>query len=135
MKVPRYWREADRRYRLEGVKCKECEEKFIGTREVCPNCHSRELDKIQLKKKGKIHSYTVIRSAPEGYEDLTPYIIAIIELKDGLRIMGQITDSKPDEVNIDDEVEFVFRKVKEESSAGLINYGYKFRPVKKPNLD
>lgn len=44
--------------------------------------------------------------------------------------MGQITDAEPDEVEINDEIEFVFRKVKEESKAGIINYGYKFRPKK-----
>lgn len=130
MKVPRYWREADRRYRLEGVECEECGQKFIGPREVCPNCHSREFKEIKLNRVGKIISYTVIRSAPERYEDLTPYVVGIIELEDDLRIMGQITDAEPDEVEINDEIEFVFRKVKEESKAGIINYGYKFRPKK-----
>lgn len=71
-------------------------------------------------------SYTEIRVPPEGFEDETPYILAIIELEEGPRITAQITDVSSDEVKIGEKVEATFRHVGEEGKEGIIYYGYKF---------
>ncbi len=126
---PRIWRLAERRYRLIGVECLKCGKRFIGHRKVCPNCGSRELKEVELSRTGKIYSYTVIRTPPREREHQGPYILAIVELDDGCRLLAEIVDCSPDEVYIGMPVELVFRKYGEESSSGIIYYGYKFRPI------
>jgi hypothetical protein len=71
----------------------------------------------------------VIRNAPFGYEKYAPYVVALIELDDGLRILSQIVDVELNEVKTGLRVEAVFRRVKEDGSSGILQYGYKFRPI------
>lgn len=126
---PRIWQLKEIRYRLLGVKCRKCGKHFIGKRMVCPNCGSRELEQIQLSRTGKIYSYTVVYTPPRGRENYGPYIMAIVELDDGARVMSEVVDIDPSEVKIGMPVEMLFRKIGEESDAGIIYYGYKFRPI------
>ena len=64
-----------------------------------------------------------------GYEKYTPYVVALVELEDGLKILTQIVDIQQDEISKGTKVEAVFRKVKEDGIDGIIQYGYKFRPI------
>ncbi len=75
-------------------------------------------------------SYTVIYAPPEGFENIKPYILAIIKLKEGPSLTAQIVDCKIDEVKIGSKVKAVFRKIYEEGDKGVILYGYKFKLVK-----
>ncbi|MCX7996050.1 MAG: Zn-ribbon domain-containing OB-fold protein [candidate division WOR-3 bacterium] len=125
MPSPRYTREIPQRYRLEAAKCKKCGKIFFPPRLVCSNCKSREFEKITLSEEGKIVTYTTIRVAPEQFSTQVPYNIAIIELNDGVRLMAQVVDCKPEDMAIGKPVRMVFRKIQEEGAAGIICYGYK----------
>lgn len=129
-KSPRIWQLAERRYRLIGTKCLKCGRVFIGPRKVCPQCGNRELQDVELPRRGRIYSYTVVRAPPMERENYGPYIIAIVELENGCKLTTEIVDCSPEEIDIGTEVEAVFRKIGEESKSGIIYYGCKFRPVK-----
>ena len=51
---------------LEGHKCSNCGSIFLGERNVCSNCFSREgMEPIKLNNKGKLYSYSIVfRSFP-----------------------------------------------------------------------
>ncbi|MEO0185319.1 MAG: Zn-ribbon domain-containing OB-fold protein [candidate division WOR-3 bacterium] len=125
MPSPRYTREMPQRYRLEAAKCKKCGKIFFPPRLICSNCKSRDFEKIKLSEEGKIVTYTTIRVAPEQFNTQVPYNVAVIELKDGVRLMAQVVDCKPEDMGIGKPVKIVFRKVQEEGAAGIICYGYK----------
>ncbi len=129
--IPRFWRNIRYRYNLIATKCETCGEIFFPPRKLCPNCRRRgKLVEKKLSGRGKIYTYTVVYNAPLGFEMQLPYIIAIVELEEGLRVTAQIVDCDPSEVYIGMPVEAVFRRISEDGEAGLIYYGYKFRPVK-----
>jgi uncharacterized OB-fold protein len=69
----------------------------------------------------------VIHTPTDEFKTLAPYVVAIIKLEEGAQITSQIVDCDPDMVEIGDDVEMVFRKIKEEGEAGVISYGYKFK--------
>jgi len=129
MSVPRYWREIKYRYRLIGERCTDCGAAFFPRRAVCPRCGSKDLEECKLGEKGAVVSWTVVRNPPAGYEKYAPYVVALIELDDGVRILSQVVDVKPEEVKTGMRVEATFRRVREDGSSGIIEYGYKFRPV------
>lgn len=130
MAVPRFWREIPNRYNLIGTRCGNCNKVFFPPRYICPYCRRMgKLEPSRLKRRGKIVSYTVTHVAAGGFEDQTPYVLAIVELEDGPRLTAQITDCDADEVKIGDEVEMVFRRMGEESTEGILYYGYKFKKV------
>jgi hypothetical protein len=128
-KTPRYWRENQSRYNMIGAKCANCGKAYFPPRTMCPDCGRKSIGKMEEFKfsgAGKIYSTTVVHEAHEQYDMQKPYIIALIELDEGAKILGQIIDSEPEEVKIGDRVRSTLRKLGEEGKAGIIYYGYKF---------
>ncbi|MGC8632565.1 MAG: Zn-ribbon domain-containing OB-fold protein [Thermoprotei archaeon] len=132
MTVPRYWRNIGAHYRLQGIRCKSCGSVSYPPRSSCPTCHSRQVELVALPRKGKVVTFSTLYSAPEGFELYTPYAVAEVELENGVKVLGQITDLLPGQkVEEGMEVEAVFRKISEDGEEGLIRYGVKFRPTQK----
>lgn len=126
--IIRAWRHIPQRYSLIGSKCEQCGTVFFPKRVICPECRRRgKLEDIQLKGNGKIFTYSVIHTPTDAFKTIAPYVVAIVELEDGAKLTTQIVDCKPEDVNIGDDVEMVFRRIKEEGDEGVISYGYKFK--------
>jgi len=125
------WRRIRERYCLEGTMCSNCSEHFFPPRKLCPNCRRQgKIEKAMMKGTGKIHSYTTIHVPLEGFEEIAPYTMAIIELDEGPKLTAMLCDVTPDEVSIGMPVQVGFRKISEDSNDGIIHYGYKFAPIK-----
>ncbi|MHB8930017.1 MAG: Zn-ribbon domain-containing OB-fold protein [Melioribacteraceae bacterium] len=122
---PRYHREVPQRYRLEAGKCKQCGNISFPPRLVCPKCKSKTFETVKLSREGKILTFTIIRVGPDKFSKETPYVVAIIELNDGVRITAQVTDCDVNKVEIDAKVKLIFRKIQDEGKSGLHCYGYK----------
>ncbi len=122
---PRYHREVAQRYRLEAGKCKQCGNISFPPRLVCPKCKSKNFETVQLSREGKILTFTIIRVGPDKFSKETPYVVAIIELNDGVRLTAQVADCNVDKVAIGDKVKMIFRKIQDEGKSGLHCYGYK----------
>lgn len=125
--IPRMWREKPQRYLLKGGQCKDCGYVMYPSRAVCPKCHSKNIELIDLPREGKILTYTIVYSAPEGFGDFTPYAVAIVELTNGARLMLQIVDTEFENIAIGKKVSIVFRRLFVEGNAGIIIYGPKLR--------
>lgn len=129
MSVPRYWREIKYRYRLIGEMCTKCGAVLFPRRAVCPRCECKDLEECKLSERGTVVSWTVIRNPPKDYEKYAPYAVALIELDDGVRVLSQVVDVEAEEMKTGMRVEVTFRRIREDGSSGIIEYGYKFRPV------
>jgi uncharacterized OB-fold protein len=126
--APAHWRRMKERYRLMGSKCENCGATFFPTTSVCPNCRRKgRLVPLEFSGRGTVFSYTVIHSAPKWLEEFTPYILALVQLNEGPKVMSQIVDCEPKELKIGMEVEACFRKLFEQDNGGIISYGFKFR--------
>ena len=129
--VAHHWRRFRERYGLIGSKCLSCNYHFYPTSVICPNCRRKgKIVEHRFSGKGKVFSHTTIRVAPEGFEQYAPYVVAIVELEEGAKVVSQVVDCKPDDVRIGMPVEVAFRKIREEGKSGLVLYGFKFRPQK-----
>ena len=122
---PKYHREIPQRYRLESGKCKQCGSISFPPRLICPKCKSKNFENVKLSREGKILTFTIIRVGPDKFSKETPYVVAIIELNDGVRLTVQVTDCDVDKVEIGAKVKMVFRKIQDEGKWGLHCYGYK----------
>ena len=122
------WRKFPERYRLEGNRCNRCGIVYFPKKELC-ECSCKEFSSFQLSGKGKILTYTEIKSSPEEFSEMTPYCVGIIELAEGPKITGQITDATVDELKVGDDVEQVFRKFLAVGDSGVIHYGVKFKKI------
>lgn len=127
MDLPRYHRLTAPYYRLEGQICGACGAVQFPPRTACGTCRSPDLAPHRLSGRGTVYSYAEVGQAPRGFAG--PYVVALVELDEGVRVTAQLTDVDPDEVEIGLPVEMVTRRIQEKGPHGYLVYGYKFRPV------
>jgi uncharacterized OB-fold protein len=124
----RAWREYPQRYRREAAKFAKSGKTYFPPRTIDPETHDTKAETVILPDTGKIVTFTVIRVAPSQWTDLSPYGLAIVELTDGTKVFGQMTDCDVEEIKIGMEVRVEFRRVQTEEHHGVLSYGYKFVP-------
>ena len=62
-----------------------------------------------MSGRGRVHSYTVAhRAFHPAWKDHVPYVIATIELEEGVRLVCDLLDAAPDTIAIDQAVEVRF---------------------------
>ncbi|OGS66078.1 MAG: transcriptional regulator [Euryarchaeota archaeon RBG_19FT_COMBO_69_17] len=131
MAIPRFWREIPSRYNLIGTKCGSCGKVDFPPREICPDCGRKSLGKMhsfRLSGKGSLVTFAVVHDAPAQLEMQKPYVVGIFEMDEGVRLTSQLISVEPGDVKIGMRVQAVFRKLGQQGEAGVIHYGYKFRP-------
>jgi len=127
--VARFWRKIPQRYNLAGTQCTTCGRYFFPPRNLCPDCRrAGKIREHRFSGMGKVVTYTVIRTASEQFEQMTPYVLAIVQLDEGPRLTAQLVCS-PDEVRIGMRVRPVFRRISADGESGVIHYGTKFAPA------
>jgi len=87
------------------------------------------MEDVKLSHRGRLLAFTVIRRAPSDMADLRPYVVGLIELEDGVKVLSQVVDCDPAELKPGLELEATLRRIRVHGPAGVIEYGYKFRPV------
>ncbi|UCE36126.1 MAG: Zn-ribbon domain-containing OB-fold protein [Thermoplasmata archaeon] len=76
--------------KLMGTRCKKCGEFYFPPRADCIKCFSDEFEWVETTGKGRLHTYTIIYAAPTGFDDIAPYIIGVLDLDDGGRLLGWV---------------------------------------------
>ncbi len=94
---------------LRVQRCGACGRHVFYPRAVCPFCAASELDWVDASGRGRIHSYTVVHRAPPEYREEVPYVVALVELDEGVRMMTRIVDVEPAGVRVDLPVEVAIR--------------------------
>jgi uncharacterized protein len=89
------YNEALKQGRLLGLKCKTCGAITVPPKIVCRQCGSSDLSIVELKKSGKIITYTSVFVAAEGREAEVPYILVMVEMEDGPWILGNLEGIDP----------------------------------------
>jgi hypothetical protein len=130
MEVPRHWRLKQQRYGLVGEVCPHCEAKLFPPRDVCPECGGEAKTAYTFSGRGQVYSYTIMEDAPAGFEQSTPYTVALVKLDEGPMVTAQLTDLGEQPVEIGMPVEMVTRRIRSDGDErGMLVYGYKFRPA------
>ena len=104
-------------------KCSDCGRFQFYPRPVCINCMSRNLEWVRSSGAGTVYSFTVVhQNVTPGFVKEVPYVFAVIELSEGVRLSTNIVGCAPANVYIGMPVEVVFEPISPE-----INLP-KFRP-------
>lgn len=86
--------------KLLGAKCKKCGKVHLPPRPICDGCYSREFDWTTIATKGKLLTYTIIYIGPVQFQSKAPYAMGIVELENGLKILGMIRDIALEQIKI-----------------------------------
>jgi hypothetical protein len=125
----RIWREFPQRYRLEAIQDKDTKHVYFPPRTLGENFKKIDGVKYVLPDEGTIYTYTIIQVPPSQFKDEAPYVVAIIELKDGTKLTCQITDCDESWLAIGKKVKLEFRRIQTDAFHGVLSYGYKAVPV------
>lgn len=121
----RPWWEAAQRHELYIQKCRDCGDLRFHPRALCPSCLSSKTEWVHCSGRGKVYTFTVTnQNAAAGFRDSLPYLLAWVELDEGLKLLTNIVDCQPTQLKIDLPVEAVFEDVTPEVAL------LKFRPAK-----
>jgi uncharacterized OB-fold protein len=79
---------------------------------ICKNCLSKDLEWIKLSDQGHVVSYSEIHVSNSEFQSRTPYIVAIVETTDGLKMPGIIHATSFDKVQIGSKVRIRVERTK-----------------------
>lgn len=97
--------EAAARGELLYQRCAPCGHAQFYPRAVCTACGA-DPEWAQASGRGAVHTYTVVRqNGMPPFRDELPYVVAIVELPEGVRMMGNLTGCAVDEVAVGAPVE------------------------------
>lgn len=103
-----YW-EAAKSHRLEIPHCNACGHYWFPPSRSCPNCLAADFTWTQVSGNGKVYSFvTFHRVYHPAWEGEVPYVVALIELDEGPRLLSNIVGIEPDKVQCDMPVKVAF---------------------------
>ena len=108
-----FWAAARER-RLVAQRCARCRAFRWPPGEVCPECLEARTEWAALSGTAVVWSYAVYRRAMHpAFRERVPYTVAMLELPEGIRMLGMVVTSTGDadvdgEVRIGDEVEATY---------------------------
>lgn len=95
---------------LRIQRCQTCLRAVFYPRAICPHCHEDRLEWIVASGKGTIYSYTVAHQAFGVFAEDVPFVVALIDLPEGVRMMSRIVDAPRERVTIGAAVQVTFEK-------------------------
>lgn len=122
------WREQNSILCLHGSRCKNCGDVIYPVQRICGKCFSKDdYEEVRIAEmKGKVFTFT--RDYLAGRSDDPIICQTVIEMENGMRFYGLMTDCDPETVEVGMPVELTFRRIYE--GAGFHNYYWKCRPAK-----
>ena len=110
--------------RLVAQQCRSCGQCWHPPLPACPHCHGTDLGWRELSGAGTVYTYTVVRHATHvALADQVPYVVAIVELAEGPRLVTRITGCAPGEVRAGMPVRVCFRQVADEATLAYFEPG------------
>ena len=98
---------------LRIQRCGACKELRHPPGPMCPRCHSLDWDYVLSSGNGEVYSYIVHHHPPvHGFE--TPFAIAVVELEEGTRIVGNLPGVSPEKLQVGTPVEIAFVRIDNE---------------------
>jgi uncharacterized protein len=92
---------------LRIQKCNSCGALRFPPGPACPDCHALDRGHVVAAGTGTVFSYVVHRHPPIPGKEL-PIVIALIDLDEGVRMVGEVVDAVPDS-GANDEIEIGMR--------------------------
>jgi hypothetical protein len=118
-----YW-EACARHELYVQRCRGCRTWRFPPRALCPACLSSATEWVRASGRGTVYSFTVThQNQAPGFRERLPYVLAVVQLEEGVRLMTNVVGCEPGAVHIGMPVEVTWDDVTPELAVPV------FRPA------
>jgi 3-oxo-4,17-pregnadiene-20-carboxyl-CoA hydratase alpha subunit len=92
---------------LRIQRCASCGRLRHPPRPMCPHCHSLDRDHVVASGHGEVYSF-VVHHRPEVPGRAHPFVVALVALEEGTRIIGNVVGAEPSEVCVGMPVQVSF---------------------------
>ena len=108
--------EACRAHQLTIQRCVHCGHFQHPPRALCSECHSFDLEWAPVSGRGAVFSYTIVHHPIGPVADRVPFNVVTVELEGtgGARVVSNVIDAAPDDVEIGLPVEVTFEQMSDE---------------------
>jgi uncharacterized OB-fold protein len=90
-----YW-DGLRERRLLVQRCTECGRHRFPPMPACPYCAAPGGEVVEVEARGAIYSWIVVhRAFAPGFRDDVPYVVAVVELPEGCRLLARVEPPEP----------------------------------------
>jgi uncharacterized OB-fold protein len=120
--------------RLLGSRCTSCGTPYFPRSPVChnPDCTDSKVQEASFGPRGTLWSCAIQNYPPPPparyREPYAPYAVGLVDLPEGLRVLGRIRTDDPEGVQVGAEVELVLEELcRDEGGNAVITW--MFRPV------
>jgi len=103
-------------------RCAACGSLRHPPRPMCPSCRSLQWGTVTACGRGVVHSFVIPRHPPMPFME-DPYIVALVELEEGTRLVSNLCEVAPEEAAIGMPVEVFYLELDD----GLVLH--QFRPA------
>ena len=93
-----FW-EGLRERRLLIQRCASCGVLRHPPRPMCPECNSLEWDTVAATGRGTVHSFVMPQHPPFPFMEY-PYIVVLVDLDEGVRLVSNLVGIAPDAASI-----------------------------------
>jgi uncharacterized OB-fold protein len=93
--------------------CPSCDRLRHPPGPMCPSCGDEKPDWIVAAGRGTVFSF-VVHHHPQVPGHEPPFVVALVELEEGVRMLGEVVDVDPAEVRIGLPVEVAFTPIDHE---------------------
>lgn len=108
-----FW-DACREGRFLIQRCKTCGKYQYHYRGFCSHCWTGEIKDVTASGRGSVWSYTVVyRNRTPGFREEVPYVVALVELEEGVKVLSNIVNCAPEKVKIGLPVRLTFVRANE----------------------
>jgi uncharacterized OB-fold protein len=90
---------------LLASKCRVCGSVLFPRADTCPYCAGDAPEPIELSRPGILWAWTAVTAPPPGYLGEVPYGIGVVELPEGVRVIGRLTEAVPSALSAGQEME------------------------------
>jgi hypothetical protein len=102
-------------------KCEDCEHYQLYPRDRCLACRG-PVAFVEASGRGTVYSLTVIRqNYARPFRDWIPYVVALVDLEEGPRLMTNLVEVDPESVQVGMAVRATFEAVSEEAGIALFS--------------
>ncbi len=90
--------------------CPSCDRLRHPPGPMCPSCGADKQDYVVASGRGSVYSY-VVHHAPAVPGRTLPFVVALVELEEGVRMIGQLVDVEPAQVAVGMPVRLALTKI------------------------
>ena len=106
-----YW-EGCGRHELILQRCRSCGTLQHRPRALCVSCLSDEIEHFPASGRGTVYSFTAThQNQAPGFREALPYVLAYVELEEGVRLLTNIVGCSPEDVRIGLPVEVEYAQL------------------------